>query len=560
MSAPRRRKLLQPTVSRRDFFKRASLAGVALGIVPLLPGCGSGVSTEAVGGAQVASASVLVANTFNHGVASGDPLQDRVILWTRITPAGAPSSVAVDYVVATDEQLQHVVMRGSAITSDLADYTVKVDPTGLLAGTTYFYRFSVGTLHSPTGRTKTLPSGDVSRLKIAVLSCSSLSHGLFNAYRRVAERADIDVVVHLGDYIYEYGSGQYGTARPYEPAHEIVTLSDYRQRHAQYKRDPDLMALHAQHAMINVWDDHETANNSYRDGAENHNAGEGDWNTRVAAALQALYEWMPIRQSSVDLRNNFRTFRIGNLVDLVMLETRLVARDLELPAPLAAPDLPGVAVFKQTEAFSDPTRTLLGTEQETWLIDQLRTSTAKWRLVGQQVMFGQLKVVGAPNAKGTSLYLNPDQWDGYAPARSRLHAALAGDERNAAIDNVVLLTGDIHTSWAMDISPDPNNPLVYDPLTGAGSLAVEFVGTSVTSPGLAQLQQVQDVLRTQNPHIKYVDLASKGYLLLDITHERVNGEFWYVDTIATLSANETFAKAFAVADGQNRLTPSSRSS
>jgi alkaline phosphatase D len=290
MSAPRRRKKHQSTVSRRDFFKRASFAGVALGIAPLLPGCGGALSTEPGGVAQVETASALNADTFNHGVASGDPLQDRVILWTRFTPTGAPSSVQVDYVVATDQQLQNVVLRGSAITSDLKDYTVKVDPKGLSAGTTYFYRFSVGQVNSPTGRTKTLPTGDVSRLKIAILSCASLGHGVFNAYRRVAERADIDVVVHLGDYIYEYGTDQYGTARPYEPANEIVTLSDYRKRHAQYKRDPDLMALHSQHAMINVWDDHETADNSYRDGASNHNAGEGDWNTRVAAALQALYE------------------------------------------------------------------------------------------------------------------------------------------------------------------------------------------------------------------------------------------------------------------------------
>jgi alkaline phosphatase D len=561
MSAPRRRKPRQSAVSRRDFFKRASRAGVALAIVPMLPGCGSGLSTEPIGVAQESAsvqelAAVLNAVTFKHGVASGDPQQDRVILWTRVTPTGEPGSVLVSYVVATDPELLRVVMRGSTTTNALKDYTVKVDPTGLSAGTTYFYRFSVGAVNSAIGRTKTLPSGDVSRLKIAVVSCSSLSHGLFNAYGRVAERADLDVVVHLGDYIYEYGTDQYGSARAYEPAGEIVTLSDYRQRHAQYKRDPDLMALHSQHAMINVWDDHETADNSYRDGANNHNAGEGDWNTRVAAALQALYEWMPIRQTSVDLRKNFRTFRIGNLVDLVMLETRLVARDLEIPPAAGLP----AGVFAQQGAFTDPARTLLGTEQETWFLNQLRTSTAKWRLVGQQVMFGQLKVVGAPNALGTSLYLNPDQWDGYAPARARIHAALAGDGTHPAINNVVILTGDIHTSWAMDITPDPNNPTVYNPLTGVGSLAVEFVATSVTSPGLDQLQQVQDAIRAQNPHIKYVDLAGKGYLLLDITPERVNGEFWYVDTIAKASASETFAKAYAVVDGQNHLTTSSRSS
>jgi alkaline phosphatase D len=555
MSAPRRHKPRLSANLRRDFFKRASRAGVALGIVSLLPGCGGGQSAEPVVIIQE-KLSVLERVAFLHGVASGDPLQDRVILWTRVTPTGDLGSVLVSYVVATDPQLQNVVVRGTAITNALQDYTVKVDAIGLSAAGTYFYRFSVGAVNSALGRTKTLPSGDVSRLKIAVVSCSSLSHGLFNAYRRIAERSDLDVVVHLGDYIYEYATGQYGSARAYEPAGEIVTLSDYRQRHAQYKRDPDLMALHSQHAMINVWDDHETADNSYRDGANNHNPGEGDWSTRVASALQALYEWMPIRQTNLDLRKNFRTFRFGNLVDLVMLETRLVARDLELPPAAGLP----AGVFAQQGEFIDPARTLLGTEQETWFLNQLRTSKAKWRLVGQQVMFGQLKVVGAPNALGTSLYLNPDQWDGYAPARSRIHAALAGDATNTAINNVVILTGDIHTSWAMDITPDPNNPMLYNPLNGAGSLAVEFVVTSVTSPGLDQLQQAQDAIRAENPHIKYVDLAEKGYLLLDITPDRVNGEFWYVDTIVQASANETFAKAYAVMDGQNHLTTSNRSS
>lgn len=567
MSAPRRRKPRKSAVSRRDFLKRAGLAGAALGISPLLPGCGNGLSIDDTTTVVGSSGANQTPVTFRHGVASGDPLQDRVILWTRVTPTGSPSSVPVDFVVATDQQLTNVVVRGSAIANSALDYTVKVDPAGLMPGTTYFYRFNVGATMSPTGRTKTLPVGSVSRLKIAVVSCSSLGHGVFNAYRRVAERADLDVVLHLGDYIYEYSSGAdgkevYGTARTYEPPTEINTLPDYRLRHAQYKRDPDLMALHQNHAMINVWDDHETADNSWKGGAVNHNeagTSEGDWNLRVGAALQAFYEWMPVRQTNPDLRKNYRTFHLGNLVDLVMVETRLTARDQQLAANLQPPGVP-VGVFAQQGEFTNPSRTLLGNEQEAWLIGQLRASTAKWRLLGQQVMFGQLKVVGAPNALGTSLYLNPDQWDGYAPARDRILSALAGGAGQSAINNVVILTGDIHTSWAMDITPDPNNLISYNPLNGQGSLAVEFVTTSITSPGLDQLQQIKDAIRTQNPHIKYVDLARKGYLLLDITPERVNGEFWYVDTIDTTSANETFGAAYAVADGQNRLAASTRSS
>lgn len=567
MSAPRRRKPRKSSVSRRDFLKRAGLAGAALGVTPLLPGCGSGILNEDTVNVSGSSVADPVAIAFKHGVASGDPLQDRVILWTRVTPVGTPASVPVDFVVAKDQQLKNVVVRGSAVANSALDYTVKVDPTGLMPGTTYFYRFNVDGVMSPTGRTKTLPDGSVSRLKIAVVSCSSLGHGVFNAYRRVADRADLDVVLHLGDYIYEYSSGAdgkevYGTARTYEPPTEIITLTDYRLRHAQYKRDPDLMALHQMHPMINVWDDHETADNSWKGGAVNHNevgASEGDWSLRVSAGLQAFYEWMPIRQTNADLRKNFRTFRLGTLADLIMVETRLTARDAQLAATLQPPGVP-VGVFAQQGDFTNQTRTLLGDEQEAWLINQLRTSNAKWRLLGQQVMFGQLKVVGAPNALGTSLYLNPDQWDGYAPARERIHAVMAGTATHPAVGNVVVLTGDIHTSWAMDIARDPNNPAAYNPVSGQGSLAVEFVTPSVTSPGLEQLQQIQDGIRTQNPHIKYVDLAKKGYLLLDIKPERVNGEFWYVDTIATTSAEETFGTAFAVADGQNRLAASTRSS
>ena len=233
-----------------------------------------------------------------------------------------------------------------------------------------------------------------------------------------------------------------------------------------------------------------------------------------------------------------------------------------MPATLAAPGLPAGA-FAASGAFLDATRSLLGDEQEQWLIDRLRGSTAQWKLLGQQVMFGQLKLVGAPNATGLSQFLNPDQWDGYPVARSRVFAALRGDATHAAVDNAVVLTGDIHTAWAMDLTEDPNNPLAaaggYDPVNGDGSLAVEFVATSVTSPGLEQLAQVQDALRLNNPHFKYVDLARKGYLLLDITAERCQGEFWAVDGITARGGGESFQAAFAAQDGANRLRAGSQS-
>lgn len=311
--------------------------------------------------------------------------------------------------------------------------------------------------------------------------------------------------------------------------------------------------------MINVWDDHETADNSWAGGAFNHNEGdfeEGEWSQRVSVALQAFYEWLPIREVHADLRRSYRRFALGDLVDLIMLESRLIAREEPIVGTVQAPPpLPAaIQLFPDTGAVAEEARSLLGAEQESWLAGQLRASTAKWKLLGQQVMFGQLKVVGAPNALGTSLYLNPDQWDGYPRARDRVFGVLAGDAENAAIGNVVVLTGDIHTSWSMDLTPDPNNTLAYNPLTGDGSLAVEFVATSITSPGLPELSAIQDVIPSMNPHMKYVDLSQKGYLLLDITPERVVGEHWYVDTIAAASGIESLGAAHMTLDGENRLS------
>ncbi|MEQ1439962.1 alkaline phosphatase D family protein [Fontimonas sp. SYSU GA230001] len=552
MAGPRRTNRRRTALTRRDFLRRAGLGSAALGVLPLLPGCGSRSETPAGGGGQPLQ--------FLHGVASGDPLADRVMLWTRVSGLDS-GRVTVNYGVYADPQLTQAVRSGSVETDAARDFTVKVDVTGLQPGTSYYYQFESSGMKSPVGRTRTLPVGSVDRLRIGVVSCASYAHGLFNAYGRLAERQDLDLVVHLGDYIYEYSSGDdgkevYGDFRRYEPPTEILTLSDYRTRYAQYRRDPDLQALHRQHPMINVWDDHETADNSWMGGAVNHNENgdEGDWNARVGVALQAFYEWLPIRPVSADRRASYRRFALGDLADLIMTETRLLARS-EQATPLvqAPPPLPSaIAVFPDAGAVAAADRQLLGPEQEQWLSQQLQSSSATWKLLGQQVMFGQLKVVGAPNALGTSLYLNPDQWDGYPRARERVYAMIDGSS-GAKVDNVVVLTGDIHTSWAMDITPDPNNPLAYNPLTGSGSLAVEFVATSITSPGLEQLNAIADVIRPNNPHIKYVDLAQKGYLLLDLTPQRLVGEHWYVDSIEQAGAAEQFGIAFEVAAGSNRL-------
>jgi alkaline phosphatase D len=468
--------------------------------------------------------------------------------------------------VATDPRCRRVIARGETLTDAGRDFTVKVDASGLSPGTTYYYRFKCDGQRSPIGRTKTLPVGSVQSLRMAVVSCSNHAYGYFNAYWCVAQRADLDLVMHLGDYIYEYGAGQYGTARTPEPANEIVTLADYRARHAQYKRDPDSQAMHRQHPLVAIWDDHETANNAWNGGAENHTpATEGAWAARVAAALQAYYEWMPVRLlDPANPRRDNRAYSYGDLADLIMLEERLGARSEQLPMPITLPN--GQQAFVQQGAYLDPSRQMLGADEEAWLFNRLRTSPARWKMLGQGVMFAQLKAVGAPNAYGGGVFLNSDQWDGYAPARNRVYEVLKGGNGQAPVKDVVVLTGDIHSSWAADITPDPNNPVVaaggYDPLSGNGSLAVEFVGTSVSSPGIDAdtTGAIANSLKPANPHFKYINLNRRGYMLVDVNRDRAVAEWWYVDTVDSPSHIETFATAFEVRAGSNRLQPSVQTS
>ncbi len=523
--------------SRREFFRRSGGAALAASALPFLPAAAAG-------------------SVFQHGVASGDPLADRVILWSRVSPAVGTAVVTAEVVIAQDPALTQVVRSMALRTTAQRDWTLKVDMTGLQPGRTYYYRFSALGEPSPVGRTRTLPASGVQRLRLAVVSCSNVPAGYFNVYRRIAERADLDLVLHLGDYLYEYASGQYGTVRPAEPAQEIVTLTDYRTRHAQYKRDADAQELHRQHPMVPIWDDHEVANDSWLRGAQNHDsATEGPWISRRANAIQAYYEWMPVREPADRLRPQ-RNLRLGDLAELVMLEERLSARSEQLPAPIPVPGL-GQG-FLAKGRFLDPDRSLLGTAQEAWLAQTLAASTARWKLLGQGVMVAQLKALGRPNAEGGSLFVNPDQWDGYPPARDRLLDTLA------AAGNVVVLTGDIHSAWANDLTRDPNNPDVdaggYDPATGRGSVAVEFITTSVSSPGLVSDPDgaLTRLVYAQNPHIKSVDLNHRGYLLLDLTPARVVGEQWIVDTVEVPSSGHAFVTAFEVQHGSPHLVPSAQ--
>lgn len=535
MSRPAPRAPRPPT--RREFFRCSG--GVALSAVALLPHRGAAAGP-----------------VFQHGVASGDPLADRVILWTRATPPDAAAGpVAVDYVVAADPTLTEIVLEGRVSTDAGRDYTVKVDVAGLEPGRNYYYRFAALGAISPTGRTQTLAAGALPGLRIAVASCASHAAGYFNAYRRIAERDDLAFVLHLGDYLYEYGSDQPGAVRASEPPTETITLADYRTRHAQYKREPDLQDMQRQHALLPIWDDHETANDAWRNGAENHDpATEGLWSARRRAALQAYYEWMPVREPP-DRRQPQRTLRLGDLAEIVLLEERVSARSKQLPARLPLPVIG--RGFTASGRFLDPERTMLGALQERWLEATLAASTARWKLVAQGVMLAQLKALGRSNADGGSIYVNPDQWDGYPPARERLFDTIAPRR------NVVILSADLHSAWANDIARDPNNPDLaaggYDPASGQGAIAVEFVASSITSPGIADPGgAIAALVRSQNPHVLHVDLDRHGYLLLDLTPERIVAEYWSVDTVAAPSPVQALTAAFEVRDGVPHLVPAAQ--
>ena len=466
---------------------------------------------------------------FEHGVASGDPTPEAVILWTRVSPDGA-ASVDVFWEIAADPQLAECVASGTVTTNADADFTVKVDVPNLEPGQTYYYRFRALGRTSPVGRTRTAPSGAVDRLRFAVVSCSSLGHGYFHAYRAVAERPDLDAVIHLGDYIYEYGSGSYGDVRDYEPPHEIVTIEDYRLRHSQYKRDPDLQELHRQHPVIAIWDDHEVADNSWDEGALNHDpATEGSYADRKTAAQRAYSEWMPIRTS--DPSKIWRKLAFGDLADLILLDTRLWARDVTTDV-IAGPAPP-----------LDPTRTLLGDDQAVWLEQQIGESAARWKLIGQQVMITNLYL-------NADTLVNEDQWMGYPASRERLLNYL----RTSAAEDVIILTGDIHTSWAAELAINPNDPVEYDPTTGDGAVGVEFVAPAITSPGLDMFESIVASAQPFNPHVRYFNLTLQGYIILDVTHERTQAAwFLYDDITQPDTAMQTATAAWSVQTGQTRL-------
>jgi alkaline phosphatase D len=477
---------------------------------------------------------------FRHGVASGDPLVDRVILWTRVTapPTGsATGPIDVQWQIASDEKLTQGVTRGTAQAVAEKDFTVKVDAGNLRPGRTYYYAFNAGGEQSPIGRTKTLPDR-ADRLRFASVSCSNYPAGYFNVYRCLANRADLDAVIHLGDYIYEFANGRYGdgteSGRVPLPPGEAVTLEEYRRRYATYRSDIDLQEAHRQHPFIVVWDDHELANDAWSGGAGNHDPSEGDWATRRAAAYRAYLEWLPIRESTQPGIRLYRAFRFGDVADLLMLDTRAL-RDQQVLGTDAV-------------SLADPKRSLMGAEQESWFFDQLRASQkagTRWRILGQQILFSPLSLPGFPVQR-------TDVWDGYPAARERVFDVLARDE----ITDVAFLTGDIHSSWAIDV---PRNPWAgYNATTGAGSSAVELVTPAISSPPFFASTQQRDLITSLRPlvrHVRYLDGEHRGYVLLDITNDRLQADWYHVATVAERSVLESKATSFVCERGSSRLAP-----
>jgi alkaline phosphatase D len=520
--------LLQPEVDRRTLLQ-AGAASAALTTAATLS------APPAEAGSQY----------FRHGVASGDPRPHSVVLWTRVTPTAAatPGSrrgprVAVRWQVARDRRFRRIVARGKVMTGPARDHTVKVDPRGLAADTVYFYRFVYKGRTSRVGRTRTAPraSADNANLRFGMVSCSNWQAGYFSAYRHLADRNDLDLVVHLGDYLYEYAPGEYGYGQSEEdirrhvPAKEIVSLADYRRRHAQYKTDPDLQRLHAKLPFVTTWDDHESANDAWRDGAENHNAGEGSWAARKAAARRAYDEWMPVRMSDSARLNDgtrlYRRLKFGRLAELSMLDLRTYRSQQ--------------VAYQPDPGADDPSRTITGRNQMRWLKDSLHDDRALWKLVGNPVMIAPVRIpeayvdevseiVGTPAPKDGPPY-NVDQWDGYTADRREIFDHI----RDRGVNNAVFLTGDIHSGWACDLPYDAESYAAGTPL--GRSLATEFVCSSVTSNNLKDITgdpsgvtstAVEEGVKVANRHVKYLNFDDHGFSVVDINRKRLQVD-WFI--------------------------------
>ena len=446
--------------------------------------------------------------------------------------------------MAADEAMAEPVASGSATAAPDGDHTVHVTVSGLRPATTYWYRFTAAGEHSPVGRTRTLPApdGPTGRLRLGVVCCAHYATGYFNAYARLADR-DVDLVVHLGDYIYEAEAKRERWTRNHRPRGRCLTLLDYRARHGQYKSDPDLQRLHARHPMVAVWDDHELAGNAWWSGAAGHDPrSDGDWPRRRAAAVRAYREWMPTRLvDPADPFRIWRTVRLGTLADLVMLDTRLAGR--ERPAAGRRP----VVGMRRRD------RGLLNPEQWEWLEAELAggATGARWTLLASQVVVAPIHLLAAEGALGRllgatggGLIVNPGQWDGYPNERDRLLRLLAQRRGEALV-----LSGDLHSSWVARLAADDGR---REPL------AAEFTVPAVSAPTFARalapkVRGARSVLEwaihRANPHVAWVDTASHGYVVLDVSAERVEGQWWHVDRVGKRTDRERLAAVWSLDRG-----------
>jgi alkaline phosphatase D len=472
---------------------------------------------------------------FYHGVASGDPLPDRVVIWTRVTPETSVGKIPVKWEISSSKEFDNVLQSDTLSTTPARDYTVKVDVAELQPGTTYYYRFSSLGATSPVGRTKTTPTTHRDSLKFAVVSCANWEWGYFSAYEKIAQRDDVDAVLHLGDYIYEYGRGRYGdtTFRKNLPKGEIISLEDYRTRHSLYRTDRGLRLMSQAHPLIAIWDDHETANDAYTEGAQNHQPDkEGDYQKRKAAAKQVYYEWLPIRESD----KLYRTYSYGALADIIMLDERLEGRT------------------KPVDSITDPAynsddRSMLGKDQLLWLEDKLKGSQATWKILGNQVIYSDVYFATVNPRRPRNL----DAWDGY-PAEKK---TLADFIKSNKINDLIVLTGDTHSSWAIEVATDV--PKTYNPKTSEGAFAVEFGTTSVSSANQNE-NSPDDTVKVRegkilkaNPHIKYFNARDHGYLLLTLYPQSAKGQWYFMKDLRNQDTEEYLAKTFEVGKGSVRL-------
>ncbi len=505
----------------------------------LLLAAGFGLGALTLGN-TAAIAQIMAAKGFTHNVASGEPAADSMLLWTRFVPADG-GAVKLRVEVSESADFTRIISGGQMVTGPWRDHTAKITVNGLAPGRLYHYRFiAPDGSKSPIGRTKTLPIGMVKNFNIAIFSCSNLGFGTFAAYGHAAARKDIDLVFHMGDYIYEYKRGGYdqeGAAGvlKIQPETEIFNIADYRLRYASYRSDPQLQAMHQNYAVIANTDDHEGANDSWEGGAQNHQAEEGDWNVRRAAAMQVWREWMPVGETP------WKSYDIGTLGQYLRTDSRMIARS----RPWSYEEVLGdrepskaLADFRDG-SWLDPAATMFGTEQENWIAHTLRGSVhsgQQWQIVGSGTVIGKsytpqnaeswlspdaserskkyLKLgIAAGKAK---LPYNLDNWGGYPAARSRLLKAA-----QTAAANLIIVSGDSHNAWANDL------------IEGGKLAGVEFGGHSVSSPGFESFTKVdpKNVARDlveASPELRWADTSNRGYMVLNLTPTKATNEYIFV--------------------------------